>query len=815
MPKDAERDAIWRRLDRSRFHELWERLPSLTVLAALPGWGRTEWMRACDEHLVRRGDPPRMFWPDGREAAAAALLMPASSPVVIFLDDVVTGRDDALWDRIVAAAGPRTRIVLSTLDTPEPEVIAGIDARVLDERDLRFTEHEVAALVEASGVPLASEIRDELVMRLRGVPVLVRQQLARLRRRRGEGVWASLAFTFERTLLEHLAARTAIAESSFAGLLRRGSGFRRFSPQLLAGSVDDRDARSDSAQIDRLEAIPLGEFDIDDETGQRDFVWTTGSWRVLDEQIDPHERRRQWELALRRTREDGRITAQLFYLLQLGRLAEADDLVFDQHRRFLVFTNAETQDALLAASRDLDGHPSLLLLAGELRIRTIGANPQTIRDAATCLDAFVPPHDMDAFPRFRLDCRRAMAAAYAGRRSVAIQHLERVAGMLDATEDSRVRRRADQDPGVAQRVAADLFLAFWAAVQTDRHDLAFGFIGVMREYGDPADTVTQIDRLTAMTEEDFAGTRSCDPGGARPDGLEFSHAAPLVLIEEGDDRDAIERVRPLAARVRPAPTRSAADALLLLSRALVTPGQVDHSFVVATVSLSTSFWDDARPSTFIAFAATVAHLGAGRADEARALVAGAPHPDWFTLTAEALIELYCAAPETALALLEAATATTAFPRLIVTGGVLSAAALACRGLHEAAAARLDTLWSVHPAPRLFRFALRFLPAEVFAVVVQAADGNVSDGVAAVLDAASHDRRPTLDDAVPALTPVEREILVLLRRGLGNAEIAETRGVSHNTIRTQLRLLYRKLRAANRSEAIANAQRAHLFDPEPA
>jgi DNA-binding NarL/FixJ family response regulator len=62
-----------------------------------------------------------------------------------------------------------------------------------------------------------------------------------------------------------------------------------------------------------------------------------------------------------------------------------------------------------------------------------------------------------------------------------------------------------------------------------------------------------------------------------------------------------------------------------------------------------------------------------------------------------------------------------------------------------------------------------------------------------------------------LSPVEREILTLQRRGLGNAAIASARGVSHNTIRTQIRLLYRKLGVADRGEALAVAERLALLD----
>lgn len=224
----------------------------------------------------------------------------------------------------------------------------------------------------------------------------------------------------------------------------------------------------------------------------------------------------------------------------------------------------------------------------------------------------------------------------------------------------------------------------------------------------------------------------------------------------------------------------------------MTPEQLDRSLVDATVALSATFWDDGRPSSFIAFAAVVAHLAAGRTAEAHALVAHSGTDDWFSLASGALTASAQGAPEAALELLERAGAGTTLPRLQVITGVLAASILTRSGLAGAAAARLDTLWATLPAPRLLRFALRFLHADEFASLA-AVGTSCAPGVVAVLRASAEDRRPASAVAPPALSPVEREILTLLRRGLGNADLATARGVSHNTIRTQIRLLYRKAR----------------------
>ncbi len=65
--------------------------------------------------------------------------------------------------------------------------------------------------------------------------------------------------------------------------------------------------------------------------------------------------------------------------------------------------------------------------------------------------------------------------------------------------------------------------------------------------------------------------------------------------------------------------------------------------------------------------------------------------------------------------------------------------------------------------------------------------------------ASH---PDVDafDAFDTLTPREREVLDLMARGLTNPQVAERLAVSVHAIKFHLAAIYRKLEAANRTEA---------------
>jgi DNA-binding CsgD family transcriptional regulator len=71
----------------------------------------------------------------------------------------------------------------------------------------------------------------------------------------------------------------------------------------------------------------------------------------------------------------------------------------------------------------------------------------------------------------------------------------------------------------------------------------------------------------------------------------------------------------------------------------------------------------------------------------------------------------------------------------------------------------------------------------------------------------------IDDG-PALTPREREVLKMLEHTGSTAQIASGLFVSVNTVKSQLRTLYRKLDVTNREDAIAVAiARRLLIDDE--
>jgi len=89
-----------------------------------------------------------------------------------------------------------------------------------------------------------------------------------------------------------------------------------------------------------------------------------------------------------------------------------------------------------------------------------------------------------------------------------------------------------------------------------------------------------------------------------------------------------------------------------------------------------------------------------------------------------------------------------------------------------------------------------------------------DAIIGVLILAFDVRRPPVEPVrlkpEPRLTPRQREILELIASGLSTAEVAKELTLSPETVRNHLRNVFRELRAHNRVEAIATAQRLGLL-----
>lgn len=67
-----------------------------------------------------------------------------------------------------------------------------------------------------------------------------------------------------------------------------------------------------------------------------------------------------------------------------------------------------------------------------------------------------------------------------------------------------------------------------------------------------------------------------------------------------------------------------------------------------------------------------------------------------------------------------------------------------------------------------------------------------------------------DPPIPRLSPRQREILASITHGLSNDDIAKQLGISKGSVKTHILLLFQKLGAATRAEAVAIALRKRLM-----
>lgn len=95
------------------------------------------------------------------------------------------------------------------------------------------------------------------------------------------------------------------------------------------------------------------------------------------------------------------------------------------------------------------------------------------------------------------------------------------------------------------------------------------------------------------------------------------------------------------------------------------------------------------------------------------------------------------------------------------------------------------------------------PSEILAAVQEVHEGGapMSSNIARKVIQSFHQSQPGAS-ATEALSPREREILVLLSRGYLNKEIADSLSIAFQTVHTHVRNIYSKLHVRCRTEAVA-------------
>jgi DNA-binding NarL/FixJ family response regulator len=111
------------------------------------------------------------------------------------------------------------------------------------------------------------------------------------------------------------------------------------------------------------------------------------------------------------------------------------------------------------------------------------------------------------------------------------------------------------------------------------------------------------------------------------------------------------------------------------------------------------------------------------------------------------------------------------------------------------------------------------PEKLLAAIqtVAAGDSLLSPSVTrTVIDRMARQPTPEIGPSrlLEALTPREREVLVLLARGLSNGEIAAELVIEESTVKTHVKRILMKLRLRDRIQAVVFAYESGLIQPGP-
>jgi DNA-binding NarL/FixJ family response regulator len=111
------------------------------------------------------------------------------------------------------------------------------------------------------------------------------------------------------------------------------------------------------------------------------------------------------------------------------------------------------------------------------------------------------------------------------------------------------------------------------------------------------------------------------------------------------------------------------------------------------------------------------------------------------------------------------------------------------------------------------------PEELLAAIHTVAGGDslLSPSVTrTVIDRMARQPTPEIGPSrlLDSLTPREREVLVLLARGLSNSEIAAELVIEESTVKTHVKRILMKLRLRDRIQAVVFAYESGIVQPGP-
>jgi len=784
-----------------------EALSSDIVLVRGPaGVGKTSLLRQFASAL--EGDPER-----GVQLIDGSLTSPETLPQIV--DAFVEGPSThvLLVDNHVAGVGVSTdhlldllsadrnlRIVVATRQTTgleSPLIALAFDVQVLSAGDLLMTRDEVAAVLEANRVESTEIAVDELVERTHGWPALVQVASAHLRleglplRTRDEA--AAVAAYATSTFARDMERRLTTPVSDDVRLLAIAPYVTEPLANALgidpaAGAMRDLLAHLQAAGFVWPSATrvvlaePVREQWLGELRARQPAVVSAARLRVLDHLMSHGEPllaaqiaadAEQWTTLARVLRRSGpeiwarngseftRLLDQLRVNAPASPVIVETLLTLDPH----TVTSPETSGLLVSALRRLSdgangpagGIEALILRVGLLR--AAGRFALSSEASATLSEALRRSRDLDPASSAEGWYQVAMS-------SLAMGRLREASAALTSCErgDPPARLRARGALAVINLLEGDVRAAR-SIVEANRGDtwfespwgegLRLASAWVLLESGEAERARALFDELPATS-----GARELWPFAAS--------AQILAFLLSGAASDALEHLRRWMARVRTMPPSHFQSTHLLMARArvLIALRQARKALALFEGAFALS--------SLTAPAIALSQLYAGRAHDAYVLSVkwGLHHEP---------------APRAALESL--VVSIVADVRL---NGAVSHRATAQRA--EALSMRHD-LWSPWSA----------VPPEDRALVAKA----LSAASRAQIEAQASLVASSMN--VPRLTKREQVVLNELTPTSTIADIARVLVVSPNTVKTQLRSLYRKLEVSDRSSAIRAAHAWGLIE----
>lgn len=816
----------------------------LTVLRAPGGGGKTtlvtEWARTRGASargvwvdVGARQSGSRALWaavvqavadagvPDGHPFAGGRATLPGGDltghlvrgfrllgPFVLVVDgaDALDERGAAALVHLVAAV-PTTRVIATVRSAgplESPQARARVDVQVLGPRDLALDLAETAALLGVEPVPARTALRAT-----DGSPLATR--LLALTGAAPAGAVPALEGVADR-VVQGLAPATAafVTATATADLLSPGLA------ATLAG-VTPGDAQR---ALEEVEALGLGTW-----ADVSRFAYTPvvrSGVRAGMRRDEPERFRRLRRTVAAWSDEHGHGVEALRAAVDADDLDLATGIARRAWRELLLERTGSIRSALHGVPlRRLRRHPVLLFLLGlgynadpDTRLRAVAVLGYAAT-ASRVRSSHVAPHD-----RLLLRLIEMVALRLTGRGSAAARAAADVVRRADELVPEHREQLADVLPVLYSQAGTTLLYdgRWQAAVEAFERGLA----AAVR----PAAQLPSLALLAGTLAVDGAMDR-VEPltrrvrSGTWPPGLVDGYSGALYQVAEA------------VAALEESDAARAQQHLDVLAPHLAT---IEHWPLIAQVQSMADLLRDGPETALARFDAAVrthgsrqpAHRASAAGLEATraALLVAAGRPlaalealprtpsDPARLVALARARLHAGRPEEALQALSAKeTAGPGGVRVDLDAALLAALALAASGRADEAGtdlARAGALVAVHHV----RLPFALLSAHDRGTLRHLAERHDQQGLVDVLRDAA-DTTVAAPSPAPALTAREAVVLHALTRTGSATEIAEALVVSPNTVKSQLRSLYRKLGVTSRPEALDAARRLGLLAAQDA